>query len=340
VSLLSPVLHAWKLTQYAPRTTIITSTIDATSWTIGGDYKPTPIETERTTTITSVISWTIEPPMHLARRQVQERKAEATGVWMKHPWEKGAICYECYTKKLGQYNWVKCNSSPKIGDGICGERPVGPDGEAITTTTTVTTSTTTSTTTTTTMPFTETFTTTTFLPATRELLPATTELVPPSSAVIEPRSWHRKVAFTLPWNRVRACADAEWEKRGKPNFEIRLQDVHMDDGDDCPGVVSLDFPAPVVEIETATDVKTKTITDYELAFTTTVTATLYTSISRTTLTSTPPAPPSWVPVPIPTTGSSTITEETTIVVPVPSTSTTYIPVSPPGRDAVPSHRDL
>jgi hypothetical protein len=322
-----------KLTQYAPRTTTMTSTIDATSWTIGKDYKPTPITIERTTTITSVISWTIEPPMHIARRQVEERKAEATGVWMKHPWEKGAICYECYTKKLGQYNWVKCNSSPKIGDGICGERPVGPDGEAITTTTTVTTSTTTLTTTSTTIPYTETSTTTTFLPA-------TTELAPSSSLVLEPRSWHRKVAFTLPWNHVRACADAEWEKRGKPNFEIRLQEVHMDDGDDCPGVESLDFPPPVVETETATDVQTETITDYDFAFTTTVTATLYTSVARTTLTSTPPPPPTFVPVPVPTTVSSTITKATTFVVPVPSISTTYSPVPPPGRDAVPSHRDL
>jgi hypothetical protein len=76
------------------------------------------------------------------------------------------------------------------------------------------------------------------------------------------------------------CADAEWEKRGRSNTEIRLQEVHeIDDKHRCNDAQIIDLPPPVVEINT---VSTETLT---MPFETTVTevahihstATVYTS---------------------------------------------------------------
>jgi hypothetical protein len=333
VSLSILTLHLSPLTQHACRLTTITSTVDATSWSIGTDFELTPYAAAKTLTITSAVSQTVDVPLANARRGIEPRKADVIGVWMKHPWSHNPICYECYTKKPSQFSWVKCNAGPKIGD-ICGARPVGPDGSALTTTTTYTTTTTTSTSTTEMFPGTWTVTSTTTLPATVPL-------------PIEPRSWHRKVSFKLPWNDIRACADAEWEKRGTPNFEIRLQEVHMDDGNDCKDAPSLDLPEVIVETDTVTNTQTKTISDFAMAFTATVTATVYTSVYSSVIVSTPPPPPLFSPsIIVSSVLSPTVTTVSTDVM-VATSSTTWI--SSPGmvpdqgpshRDPAPSHRDL
>ena len=51
-----------------------------------------------------------------------------------------------------------------------------------------------------------------------------------SAKLLEKRdSWHKYVSFTHPYRAgVRACADAEWEKRGQPKAEVRLQLTNTD----------------------------------------------------------------------------------------------------------------
>jgi len=69
------------------------------------------------------------------------------------------------------------------------------------------------------------------------------------------------------------CADAEWEKRGKSNTEIRLQDVHNDKGHDCDDALVLDPPGPV----TVTANSVITTTGFTNVATSTVTAVVFTT---------------------------------------------------------------
>lgn len=70
-------------------------------------------------------------------------------------------------------------------------------------------------------------------------------------------SWHKRVWFTNPWDSRRMCADAEWEKRGQQNTEIRLQEVRYEDsGNDCVDELSIDAPGP--EVHTSHTTRTRT----------------------------------------------------------------------------------
>jgi hypothetical protein len=69
-------------------------------------------------------------------------------------------------------------------------------------------------------------------------IPVPSNTAPPR---LVPRSWHKSVHFRLPWNNMRMCADAEWESRGKPDTEIRIQKVFVDSGDSCRSAESIDL---------------------------------------------------------------------------------------------------
>jgi hypothetical protein len=220
----------------------ITTTLRATSWSVGDDQFATPSVSTEVLTLTSSSPTTIKH----GRRELERRdKHNVANVWMFHPWALSVICYECYTKKPKDFSWIKCNSIRMV-DHNCGPKPVDDEGNPFTSTTTETTATTTTTTSTTDLP--ETFSTSTVT----EVL-AVTGIVP-----LVARSWHKKVTFRLPWNDADACADAEWEKRGKANTEIRLQEVHIDGGNDCAGAFDINLPPTVLETETVTTTTTTT----------------------------------------------------------------------------------
>jgi hypothetical protein len=72
-------------------------------------------------------------------------------------------------------------------------------------------------------------------------LPSASQPLDPNQPRLFPRSWHKSVHLRLPWNNMRMCADAEWESRGKPDTEIRIQKVFVDSGDSCRGAQSIDL---------------------------------------------------------------------------------------------------
>lgn len=109
---------------------------------------------------------------------------------------------------------------------------------------------------------------------------------------IQARSWHKKVSFHLPWtNHPRVCADAEWEKRGKPDSEIRLQDVHLANDHECKEAQSLDLPDYVRDTETKTVVVVGTETLSGVTAMVTVTETHYTYATTVVVTQTGPFKP-------------------------------------------------
>jgi hypothetical protein len=255
---------------------------------------------------------------------------------MLHPWTGTVICYQCYTKKEDNFSWVKCFSGHDVPH-LCGPRPVDVLGNPLTTTTTQTSASTTYVTKSIALPGIKTITHTTTTAATTPL-------------PIQARSWHQKVSFKLPWNNVRACADAEWEKRGKPNSEIRLQDVHVADETDCLGVPSLDLPDPITQTTTATALIVGTETLAGVTALTTVTETHYTYETTVVVTQT------GEPVPTgqedePTTTFFPIVQTITELVPTTTKVTTMVPdeqtttiwplrAAPMGDREAPPHRDL
>jgi hypothetical protein len=323
----------------------------ATSWSIGKDYKPTPYATTKTFTVTSDrLTLPARATSAVAHRlEPRAKKGDIKGVWMYHPWSASVLCYECYTNKPGNWKWVKCHSGANV-DEYCGPRPVVINGEPLTTTTIRLSETTTTMTISPVAPLPSTSTTTTQVP-------------------LQARSWHRSVHFRHPWTNVRVCADAEWEKRGQPDYEIRLQDVHADDGNDCSNAQSLDLPDPIVETISDTTTLTDTITSWVYTATTTVTVTEYISVS--TSTSTAPSfpiinPPTTVTSTTPSVATSVETSVATVILPttvtttIPVVSSTTIPIvssitvssgvpttitipivaAAAAEDAVPTHTDL
>jgi hypothetical protein len=249
-------------------TTTITEVF--TSYSIGKNEKPTGYLS--TATFTIISTPTIEPTRAPVAHRLEPRKkmADVAYKWMFHPWSRSVLCYECYTNKPGNWKWVKCNSGPNHEEA-CSDRQVDADGFPYTTTTTQTNLAVTSTQTTYTTDATSTVTTTTH-----------STLASPLSASLAARSWHKDVHFRHPWTGQRVCADAEWEKRGRPNFEIRLQDVHIDDGNDCTGAESLDVPDRLIETVTTTSTSTQTISVASYTVWSTVTVTYRVHVSTTT----------------------------------------------------------
>jgi hypothetical protein len=176
-------------------------------------------------------------------------------VWMQHPWSGSLICYHCSAKSIDNYGSLKCKSGPEV-EANCGPAPIDDEGVPTTSTTTVSGTTDTVTVTTDgTYTTTTTFTSTAISPVTTVIevtsvstTTSTSSLTTTQNAPLEARkSWHRRVAFTNPWTDELLCADAEWEKRGKPNTEIRLQDVKLLTLKNCDDNRNIDTPRLVTE---------------------------------------------------------------------------------------------
>ncbi|KAF2846462.1 hypothetical protein T440DRAFT_510940 [Plenodomus tracheiphilus IPT5] len=243
-------------------TVINTETATVTSWEVGTDGKATPHD--KTTTRTSTVS---------SIRELSSRAAEATaghleqrqdnnhqGIWMFHPWSRSLICYDCYTYKTDDFTKFDCRSGPN-NPIDCGPRLARVDDSTSTVTTRVTA--------------TIVSPTYTFTPVTTSTIHTSSTSSSSSSSAalqlaemettegdielgdgdIEKRSWHRRVRFMHPYKAdVPVCADAEWEKRGKPNNEIRLQKIttDMQECQNNSDTQDLNIPKDVVVTSTTT----------------------------------------------------------------------------------------
>jgi hypothetical protein len=274
---------------------------------------------------------------HVARHSAEEVtvKQNQQWVWMKHPWSGSTICYECFTKEADKLDWVKCFSRANE-EWNCGPRP-------LTITTTEISSTMTTVTESVVNPGTKMFTTTATLPAVNPL--------PSFPQPLQPRSWHKSVRFSLPWRGgfVQMCADAEWEKRGRPNTEIRLQEVHLaDEKHRCDRDESLDLPPPDVETATSTAIMTETDTLTGYTASRTVTTTIYTAVLVSTYTMSTAVGEPGTPTPSTTMWPTVYTMTTlkptkitiTTMVPDEFHLTTFKRDHDFERDSVPTHRDL
>jgi hypothetical protein len=267
-----------------------------------------------------------------ARGTEVRTKTNLKHAWMKHPWSGSVICYECYTKKHNDFGWVKCFAKAHEAHQ-CGLHPLGPDGKSTTTITDLASSTTT-------------VIDSIVAPGTK--YETTTATVSGAQASLQPRSWHRKVSFKSPWQPdQRFCADAEWEKRGKPNTEIRLQKVHLIGGKHhCESNTDIDPPEPVVETASVTKVQTETTTETGYTALATVTKTIYTAIKVSTVTlSEDPAAATPTTTYWPSEVTLTSLAETSFVIttlmPQQSTTTKYYRADvADDRADVPIHRDL
>ncbi|KAF2126015.1 hypothetical protein P153DRAFT_83216 [Dothidotthia symphoricarpi CBS 119687] len=283
-----------------------TTTIAHTSWSIGRDERPTPVLSTTSLTITGSYVTSANPtaavvlavvpnattktdldhveprtqddtdsdleddtdapdstpvPAPSIHRRDAERQRQSKGVWMLHPWSATPLCYECYTKgKTNDFSKFDCRSGPN-NIVNCGDKPeLGPDNEPVTRTAGETS--------------TSTITTTTSLTS-HTTTTSTTSSVDDSTSTVSPkmaRSWHRRVAFENPFvsgNTV--CADAEWEKRGQADTEIRLQKIGSDMKKcDKAQAQTLNIPKPVTvrpttvttmtTIESATSTSTTSLT--------------------------------------------------------------------------------
>ncbi|CAO2651557.1 Nn.00g041270.m01.CDS01 [Neocucurbitaria sp. VM-36] len=217
-----------------------TATLVVTSWAVGADEKPTPYYETNTVTQTRLANRNVAgqwPESSVDRLEPRDTKRNSKGVWMLHPWARSIICYECYTKKDNDFSKIDCRSGPNNAVD-CGSSPVAIDGEQITLShTAITTST-----------DPNTPTTTLYELTTSTLDPNDFETV--SFQPLEMRSsWHRRVTFDHPFlPGTKVCADAEWEKRGQPKAEVRLQKVGAD-LKKCneANAQSIDVPSPVLE---------------------------------------------------------------------------------------------
>jgi hypothetical protein len=263
------------------------------------------VTSTKNTTLDAIAPSTLALPLHFSktsqknttslalipresRDDEEEKKQNVAYTWMYHPWSRSIICYQCFTLDKYNFNWIKCYSK-RAGDAHCGARPFDVWGNPLTTRVTrevevpgtktvwrgvpgaTRMATRTSTVATTTTDGVRIVTVTKTLDArTATPTPLSASTDPSNTSQkshLEPRSWHKRVTFTLPWNRARACADAEWEKRGRPNTEIRLQEVFLDSGNECGDAESIDLRPAIKETVT------RTRTDPELEE---VTRTVYT----------------------------------------------------------------
>ncbi|KAH9866531.1 hypothetical protein J1614_008221 [Plenodomus biglobosus] len=257
---------------------ITTETSLVTSWSLGTDGKATPYEKTttavRTSFITSTRSLFGRAAEATASELEQRQQNNHTGVWMFHPWSGSLICYDCYTYKTDDFSKFDCRSG--LNNPIdCGLKPAHKDDSTSTVTTRTTatvlspTHTFTPVTTTTTRTRSSSSSSAAFHLAEVAIEVGDIEL---GDGDIEKRSWHRRVRFMHPYKAgVPVCADAEWEKRGKPENEIRLQKVttDMEKCEEGTGTQDLNVPDDVV-ITAVTTVTTHSVSVVQSTRTTTV----------------------------------------------------------------------
>lgn len=216
------------------------------------------------------------------------------GRWMFHPWSRSLICYDCYTYKTDDFTKFDCRSGPK-NPMNCGPKHGRINDFTSTLTREVTTTVVSPTytfmkvatpivevavpTVEVAVPIVEVATSTmdtdfsvfsvfvlsgpsSSSSAAAQVAEDDTDFgegdIGMADGDIEKRSWHLRVRFMHPYLAgVPVCADAEWEKRGKPETEIRLQKITTDmkkcDGDS--NTHDIDIPQDVVSIVTKTVTK-------------------------------------------------------------------------------------
>ncbi|KAF1357305.1 hypothetical protein EJ07DRAFT_181497 [Lizonia empirigonia] len=258
---------------------LYTSTIEYTSWSM--DPSGTPHSTVDTEVITGTVSAT--PSERVARsvaidtvKPVLEPRdvepgTETRGAWMLHPWSSSLACYLCYTKKGGDYGKIECRLG-KDFPAQCGPKPGTEDGEPITstsTTTTSTTATTTTHTTTTSVTVRSSSSSSAQVASAADLVFRSNSSSEDSSSdseadlpkLSQKKSWHRPVRFLHPWmiEEIEMCADAEWEKRGRPESYIKIQHSHKCNEHDRSDSKWLSVPTTRLQTELSTTTTTSTI---------------------------------------------------------------------------------
>jgi hypothetical protein len=74
------------------------------------------------------------------------------------------------------------------------------------------------------------------------------------------KSWHTPVKFHHPFiSDKEACADAEWEKRGRPESYVKIQHIHICDKKDRQDSQWIGLPQEVVHTKNHTMTSTHVI---------------------------------------------------------------------------------
>jgi len=174
---------------------------------------------------------------------------------MFHPWSLSLICYDCYTYKTDDFTQFDCRSGPN-NPIDCGPRPLHGDDSTWTRLSMVTVFVASPT-----FTFTPVITSTVHTSSSSTPSPSSITVVIPISGAevgdedIAKRSWHNRVKFEHPYKSgVQVCADAEWEKRGQPDAEIRLQEIGLDmsNCDGNPDTVNLNVPEDEIVVSGTT----------------------------------------------------------------------------------------
>lgn len=160
------------------------------------------------------------------------KETNRTAVWMFHPWSRSIICYDCYTYEKNDFNKFDCRSGPK-NPVDCGPSPLVLDDTPVTITEHVT----------------STITSPTFTvsPTTTTTVSTTLGGSGAQDSIEKRKSWRRRVEFNHPFiTNTRVCGEAEWEKRGQPLAEVRLQKIgtNMKKCDGRGQLQRLDLPQP------------------------------------------------------------------------------------------------
>lgn len=274
---------------------LCTSSLEQTSWSM--DPSGNPQSSVGTATYTATLSTTgssdraqkrIKPT--LEPRGIKADRGESTGIWMLHPWSDSLSCYRCYTKKTGDYGKFECRSGVDY-PAQCGPMPDSEEGKPTTGKTTTTISTTALATThitttvltarsssaTTTITITSVPTSTDQSTSTESTALAKSgsqgRVIDTSSSdsdsdsdwpqldiELSRKSWHTPVKFWHPWvNTSMWCADAEWEKRGRPESYIKIQHCHKCDDKDRSDSKFIGIPETEVVTSRETETSTSTI---------------------------------------------------------------------------------
>ncbi|KZM22234.1 uncharacterized protein EKO05_0011342 [Ascochyta rabiei] len=246
---------------------LCTSIIEHTSWSM--DPTGSPSSSVITATYTGSLSATgrfarIIKPTHIGQGKPTleprfKTDQETKSVWMLHPWSKSMVCYLCYPEKKGDYSKIECRYG-KDFPAQCGGNPVGGDGEVrtpMTTTTATTTATTTTHTTSTKL--------TVFSMSGRDdddasMSDSESDFTDMDLDMSQKRSWHTPVKFGHPFVQGQhVCADAEWEKRGRPESYIKIQHCHICDHKDRGDSQWIGLPETAVDTVSKTTTTTNTI---------------------------------------------------------------------------------
>lgn len=172
-----------------------------TTWSID-TINGSPTSEVRKVTLTGSLSPSNPTKVAVEKRGFEPEKGSSEKtVWMQHPWGHSPLCYLCYTKTAHEYNKMECRAGIDY-PAACGPEPLGWMDK---------------------------------LEADDDSTSDSEEDNPRLYIELEQKkSWHTPVQFDHPFlDGKKACADAEWEKRGQLGKDyIKIQKVHICDGED------------------------------------------------------------------------------------------------------------